>query len=271
MPETTRKPLSWFKVSPQVRMDLGSEVDLKNLGESLRTRQLSPVGAMADGELIYGFRRLKAAWLVGLPDLAVTIYNEQLGKAEMKVIQLTENIHRLDMDPYEKWHAYELLRTLNPLWTAKDLADHLKLDPSAVTKWLAPSKCIAAWREALKARRVGITDCYQASQLPGEEQQSLLNMKLAGASRDALSRVVRQSKPSSNGDTVRSARVAIPLPNGARVVITGRGLTLADVVEALGECLDAARKGLRDRLDAKTWQNVMRDKSVALNERGADV
>ena len=51
MPEITRKPLAWFKVKPQTRQNLGSEVDLKNLGKSLRERQLSPVGATADGTL----------------------------------------------------------------------------------------------------------------------------------------------------------------------------------------------------------------------------
>ena len=78
MSEMTRKPLSWFKTNPQVRSDLGNESDLRNLGESLRVRQLSPLGALADGELIYGFRRLAGARLVGLHDLAVTIYAESL-------------------------------------------------------------------------------------------------------------------------------------------------------------------------------------------------
>ena len=264
MPEITRKPLSWFKISPQVRKDLGSEVELRNLGESLRQRQLAPVGAMTDGELIFGFRRLKAAFLAGLPDLAVTIFTERLSVADIKMIQLTENIHRLDMKAYDKWKAYEELRLLNPTWTAKDLADHLRLDPPSVTKWLSPSKCIAAWQEALRSGQVGITDCYNASQAPRDEQQSLLELKLSGATRDTLSRAVRRNKPKQADQSTRSTRITIPLACGTKVVISGTKLSLADVVEKLGDCMDAARKGLKDRLDARTWQNVMRDKAQAV-------
>lgn len=271
MPETTRKPLSWFKENPQVRNNLGSENDLRNLGESLRNRQLSPVGALADGELIYGFRRFKAAWIVGLPDLAVTIYNEPLGKVEIKVIQFTENIHRLDMSAFEKWTAYEELRRLNPHWSAKDLADHLKLDPSAVTKSLSPSKCILEWQEALRNGVVGISDVYVASQASEEQQRKLLYMKLKGASREELTRVVQQTKQVATKSPIRSARITIPLPCGTKVMLTGSSLSLTEVVEKLVECLEAARKGVKDRLDAKTWQNVMRDKSLAVSGRVTDV
>lgn len=263
MSETTRRPLCWFKVVPQVRTDLGAETDLKNLGESLRERQLSPVAAMACGDLIYGFRRLEAARLVGLPDLAVTIYAEALDESEIKSIQLTENIHRLDMTPYDKWIAYEELRRLNPDWSVKQLAHHLKFEPPAVTKWLSPSKCIASWRDAFKAGRVGITDCYAASQASEVEQREMLEMKLAGASRDALSRFVGRTKPQSQEQAVRVSRISIPLACGTRIVITGERLSLADVVEKLTECLAAARNGVRERLDSKTWQSVMRDKSQA--------
>jgi ParB family chromosome partitioning protein len=272
MPETMRKPLSFFKVSPQVRQDMGNESDLKNLGESLLVRQLSPIGAMADGELIYGFRRLKAAALVGMKDIAVTIYSEPLTPGEIKVIQLTENIHRLDMSPFEKWNAYEALRALNPAWAAKDLADHLKLDPSAVTKWLSPSKCISAWQEALRAGTVGISDCYVASQAQSEQQQrEMLEMKIAGASRDALSRVLRSMKPATEADPVRSTRITVPMPCGTKIVISGKSLSLSDLVERLSECVEAARKGVKDRLDARTWQNVMRDRSQAAKGDAADV
>ena len=266
MSETVRKPLSWFKDVPQIRQDLGSEEDLRNLGESLRVRQLSPIGAMSDGEVIYGFRRLRAAWIVGLPDVSVTIYNERLSKADIKIMQITENFHRLDMSPYEKWNAYEELRSLNPKWTAKDLADHLKIDPPAVTKWLSPSKCIPAWRDALKSGLVGISDCYYACQVPEEQQEGLLAMKLAGASRDALERAVREAKQPPIEDSSRSTRVAIPLPCGSKVVVSGSDLSLAKVVKILGECLNAAKDGMKGRQNTKAFQMVMRGKAQAGSE-----
>jgi hypothetical protein len=271
MPEITRKPLSFFKILPQFRTDLGSESELKNLGESLRVRQLSPVGALADGEMIYGFRRFHAASLVGMPDLLTMIYSTPLSKAELGCIQWTENFHRLDMSPYEKWHALEEIRKLNPLWTAKELGEFVKLDPSGVTKWLSPSRCIPGWQDALKAGRVGITDCYVAGQVSECEQQQLLDMKLGGASRDSLNQAVRRKKSSGKEDSVRSNRVVISLPSGCKLVVTGKSLSLSQVGDALSESLDATRKAIKERLDAKTFQDVMRVKCQSINEGDVDV
>lgn len=263
MPEITRKPLTWFKVKPQARQNLGSDVDLKNLGKSLRERQLSPVGALPDGTLLYGHRRLKAAELEGLPDLEVKIYEAGLSPGELKAIQITENFQRADLSAFEKWQACEQLRILHPEWQAKDLAESIKLEASTVTKLLSPSKCIPAWREALQAGRVGISDCYAASRVPEEQQRELLALKLGGASRDGLERAVRRAKPQAKDQGRRLDRIAILLPSGNEIVVRGRGLSLAAVAETLGDCLDAAKKGLKDRLDARTWQQVMRDKAHA--------
>jgi ParB-like chromosome segregation protein Spo0J len=56
MPEITRKPLSWFKVSPQVRETFDEE-SLRRLAESLKVGQLQPVLARPDGTIIDGERR----------------------------------------------------------------------------------------------------------------------------------------------------------------------------------------------------------------------
>lgn len=259
----TRKPLAWFKVNPQTRQNLGSEVDLRNLGRSLRERQLSPVGATADATLIYGHRRLKAAELEGLPDLEVKIYPAGLSPVEVKLIQIIENFQREDLSAFERWQACEQLRILNPEWQSKELAEHLKLEASTVTKLLSPSKCIPAWRELLEQGRATISDCYAASRVSEEQQRELLALKLGGASRDGLERVVRKTKAKGTSKDGALNRVTIQLPSGRQVVVRGRGMSLTAVVEALSESVDAAKKAIRDRLDARTWQSVMRDKSRA--------
>lgn len=261
MTETMRKPLSWFQINPQIRIDLGNESDLRKLGDSLENRQLSPVGALPDGELIYGFRRLRAAQLKGLSELDVTIYTEQLTPSEIKVIQITENAHRLDMTPFERFVAYDQIRQLNAAWSAKMLAEHLHLDPSSVTKWLSPGKCIPAWRDALKDGKVGISDCYVASQAPESAQASMLALKLSGSSRDALHRQMQRSNPSTRHEGPKANRVSVSLTSGAKIVLSGQRLSLQDVVDRLSECLEAAKKAVKDRLDVRTWQSVMRDRS----------
>jgi hypothetical protein len=48
--EITRKPLGWFKTKPQARQDFGDPAELSNFGESVKERQQSSVGALADGD-----------------------------------------------------------------------------------------------------------------------------------------------------------------------------------------------------------------------------
>ena len=69
------KPLNWFKVALQARRHF-EEAELRQLGESLKVKQLQPVLARSDGTLIAGERRLRAAKLAGLTELLVVISDE---------------------------------------------------------------------------------------------------------------------------------------------------------------------------------------------------
>ena len=135
------KPLSWFQTNCQARTHF-DEAELKQLGESLKVRQLQPVLARDDGTLIAGERRLRAAKLVGLKELLVVVSDEPMSESELRIFQLTENIHRADLKDAEKWHACEELLRLNPDWTKKDLAAHLKLTEGTVTKYLAAGNAV---------------------------------------------------------------------------------------------------------------------------------
>jgi ParB-like chromosome segregation protein Spo0J len=261
---TTRKPLPWFDTNAQARQDLGTELELKNLGDSVGQRQLSPVGAWDKGErglLIYGHRRLAAAKLVGLPDLEVKIFKGPLTEADFRIIRLTENFFRTDLTQWERFQEAEGVRKLYPKLMAKELAEMLHLDPPALTKLLSPGNCSPAWREALKAGRVGISDCYAASRVSEREQSDLLCMKLEeGATRDQLDRKTRKARP-KGGETVSSSTVTLPLPSGVKVIIRGKRMSLAEVLDTLSECVDAAKKGIKEKLGVKAWQAVLRDKS----------
>lgn len=262
----TTKPLTWFKVAPQARTHF-EEAELRQLGESLRVKQLQPVLARPDGSLIAGERRLRAATLAGLSDLQVIITDEPLTDTQVKVLQLTENLHRADLKDAEKWRACQELLGLNPGWTNKDLAAHLKLGESTVTKYLAPSRCVPEVQAALEAGRVGITAAYEISRVPAEQQSELLRLKLTGTSRDGLAEHVRKQKRES-ATQVRVKRIACPLPSGVSVVASGEELSLDDLIEALGEAQKEAKKAREQGLDAKTFSAVMRDKAKAGSEFG---
>jgi ParB/RepB/Spo0J family partition protein len=259
MATLTSKPLAWFKVAAQVRQHF-DEAELRLLGESLKVKQLQPVLARSDGTLIAGERRFRAASLVGLKELEVVINEEPLTESQVRVFQLTENIHRADLTDAEKWRAYEELLRLNHGWTNKDLAQHLKLSESAVTKYLSPSRCIKQVQEALETGVIGITTCYEMSRVSEDQQQELLALRQGGASRDGVAAHARkQKKPAT--EAVRSKRIVCPLASGVTITVTGKELSLDDLIEAFALAQKEARKAREQGLDSRTFGAVMRDKS----------
>lgn len=256
----TKKPVNWFKTTKQVREYFDDERELR-LAESMKADgQLQPVLARADGTLIAGERRLRAAIRAGIPELLVTVFDEPLSETQVKVLQLTENLHRDDLRDSEKWRACEELLRLNPGWGNKDLAAHLKLSESTVTKYLAPSRCNAEVQHALEEGRIGITAVYEISRAGEGEQGELLRMKLSGTSRDGLAKHVRKQKREAEPQ-VRVKRVSCPLPSGVGIVITGAELSLDDLIESLAEAQKEARKARDQGLDVSTFGKVMRDKA----------
>jgi ParB/RepB/Spo0J family partition protein len=262
MPQQDCKPLSFFKTNPQVRKTF-DEADLRRLGESLRQKQLQPVLCQPDGTIIAGERRYRAANLVGLATLEAKIADEPLSESQIKIWQLVENMQRADLSGFEKWTGCYELMCANAGWQMKDLAEALHLDPGMVTRLLSPSKCIEAAQNALRDGKIGISDCYAISKLPAADQPGLLALKLSGASRDQLEQAGKKVRKVSTGETIKLARVRIPLSTGTTLVVSGAEMDLDGLIEALSAALDAARKANKDRLDVKTAERVWRDKSKA--------
>jgi len=258
MAQLASKPLKWFKTKSQVRQQF-DEDELRKLGESLRIRQLQPVLARSDGTMIAGERRLRAAKLAGMEELWVIISDEELSESQIRIFQLTENLHRADLTDGEKWRACEELLRLNPDWSNKDLAQHLKLSESSITKYLSPSRCSKDVQQALEAGQVGITTCYEISRAAPEQHGELLKLKKAGASRDGLAQRIRKQGKKA-GSQVRMKRIVCPLSSGVRISVAGKELSLDDLIDALGDAQKEARKAREQKLDIKTWQSVMRDK-----------
>lgn len=267
MASLASKPLSWFKTAVQARRHF-DERELLPLGESLKVRQLQPVLARPDGTLIAGERRLRAAKLVGLPELSVVISDEPMSETELRIVQLAENIHRADLTDAEKWKACDELLQFNPEWNNKDLAAHLKLAESTVTKYLAASRCVPDVQQALEAGEIGITTVYEISRANAGQQVELLALKRSGASRDGLARRVRQAKAKDTpATTTRPAtkpqmkRIVCPLASGVSITVSGADLSLEGFIESLSEAQKEAKKAREQSLDAKTFAAVMKDKA----------
>jgi ParB-like chromosome segregation protein Spo0J len=180
---------------------------------------------------------------------------------KVSLMQLAENEQREGLTESDRSKAYEELRRLYPKWSLKDLAIAINKDQSWVTRYLSASKVVPPVREAFEAGLLGISEVYAISQASERDQNELLRMKLDhGATRDDLVRSVRKARRKV-GDSVRVSRIVIALPSGTKLVLSGRRLSLAEIIECLSECLDAAKKGLKEKLDARTWQSVMRDRA----------
>lgn len=257
----TTKPLSWFKPDPKQTRTHFTEADLRSLGESmLSLGQLQPAGAKPDGLMLWGERRLRAAQLVGIKELSVILTERSLSETEIRLIQLSENIHRSDLRDIEKTRACEELLRLNAGWTNKDLAAHLKLGESTITKYLAPLKCIREVQEALESGELGITAAYEISRVAPEQQPELLALKLSGISRDALARKVRNRKSESKPQ-VRVKRIVFPLPKGISITLSGSELSLDESIDALGEAIREMKRARELGYTAKTFASAMKDKA----------
>jgi len=254
------KPLAWFKTAPQVRTTIEDDDELRQLGESLKERQLQPVQAKPDGTIIFGHRRLAAAKLAGLKELEVIVTDEPLVESQVAIIQLVENLQRAQLSGWDQYQACSRLLQLRLDWTLQDLSRHIHRTPSALTRIVSPSKTIPAVREALKAGRIGIAAVYAISKEPEERQAALLERTLSGASRDEIERERRQQRPGTVPD-VKVSRVSIPLPSGVTVVVTGQEVGWQALVDSLVAAGKEAKKGQNENLDVKTWQRVMADRA----------
>jgi ParB/RepB/Spo0J family partition protein len=254
-----KKPVDWFKYD-NIRQQFEQDA-LVELGKSLRRRQWHPVIARPDGTLIDGERRVRAAKLEGIEELDTIIVEGELTQAEIRLAQAATAMHRADLTPGEKYElCYELLQ-LRPDWKAKDLAEHLCIDPSMVTRIMAASNTVPAVRQALKEGKLSTTDVYAISKVPEVEQPALLEAKLNGASRDSLEervRATRRRNRNTPDERVNTAR--IPFPSGLTFVVTGKDLSFDDLVEGFGTAAKEAREGRKKFNDLKTWLAVMRDR-----------
>ncbi len=233
---------------------------VKQLAADLAANGLhQAIGVLAGQRIIFGHGRYAAAKSLGWKEIEAKVYPATLSETQWKVIRATENLQRTDLTGYEKWQLGLELLKLNPLWQGKDLAEHLSLDPSMVTRLLCPSKCIPAAQDALKQGKIGISTCYAISKCATpEEQAAMLAAALGGTSRDALE---RQGRKRRNGTVpaVKLSKVKIAMTGGVNLVISGKkGFGMSEIVELLADTLKAAKKAA-EQYDVSTWTKMMAD------------
>lgn len=263
--QLTNLAVAMIVTGEQVRTQVVSDADEAQLLESVRLHGiLQPVGVRFEQQgkyrVVWGHRRLKAAIGAGLKEVPVVILDKDVTEGQWRTMQLLENVVRTDITPFDLWQGCVRLMEANAGWTQAELGKVLSMPPSTVTRTLSPSKCIPAWVEALKAGKVGLADCYNASRLPEDEQTGLLAMRLGGATRDQLEAAGRKKRTVPVA-VVKLSRVKCPLSSGTVVTVTGPEMTLEQYLEALTQAREAAVKANKDQLDIKTAEKVWADRA----------
>jgi ParB family chromosome partitioning protein len=211
--------------------------------------------------LVAGERRKRAMELVGIKKAKAIILPDD---ADAEVVQWIENAQRADLLPAEKANALRMAKE-KKRWSNKEIADHLHMDRSLPGKYLSLFDTIPAVQEAAAAGKIGLAAWYAISLVDASEQPALLQMYLAGMSRDQIASVSRQKRNEARNGAVQAVRldsVKILLASGATLTIKGSGLDIATVVQLLAEVLKEARKAA-EQYDVKTWVRMMADKAKA--------
>jgi ParB family chromosome partitioning protein len=235
-----------------------SEESLRRHADSLKTDgQLRPLLVLRDGTLIAGERTLRAAKLAGLTHVEVKVLEGDLSPREIKKLQLVENLMREGLEDAEVYLACQELMALNPDWLKKDLAAELHFDASMATRIFAVDELIPEAKEAFLAGAFGFSKAYAIAKGSRDDQQRKLAEILSGASRDDVERRARLGEGASR---VKLSRVKIAMPDGASVVVSGREVSMIQLIELLGETLKEARKAA-ETYDVRTFVSMMRDKA----------
>ncbi|HZY72246.1 MAG TPA: ParB/RepB/Spo0J family partition protein [Edaphobacter sp.] len=266
--EIVRRKLCWFQPK-NVRKQFDEQAD-RQLGESVMKRQIHPVVALADGTIVDGERRWRGAKLVGLEELDVIIVEEELSETALLMLQAATVFHRKDWTPGEKYEFAYGVAMRNPTWQAKEIAEHLHIDPATISKLLSFSKCIPPVRDELKAGNLSMNDGHAFSRLPEAEQAELLPKRLTGeiANREEMVREVRaRKKAATNGhrSSVKRFRTTLPFA-GVSVVLSGKSLGMPEIINALTELLRLAKKAKQNKVDVQAFERDLKSNGHAGND-----
>jgi hypothetical protein len=272
MPRTyCTKPARLLKrTSNHLRLDLGDDGELRQLGQSYLARPLHPVIADAATLEIYdGNRRIPGVMLID-PDAEVPccLIDEPWNDSVKLEIQMESAAHTKGLTDYEQYAGCSQWLTLNPASTAKELAGRIHRNEAVLCKLLSLSKCTQEVKDAAKAGLIGYSKWHPISKLPPGEQPAMLAAALKGATRDQLQGESRRQRNGNGHATpaVRLPRIKIPLATDTAtgtVTLAGDEIDLDDAETLLREATKAVKAAREKNLDAKTAQAVWRDMAKA--------
>ncbi len=169
-------PLTQLQESPTNPRRRFDERALEELAASFATQGiLQPllVRAVEDGryEVVAGARRFRAAQLATLEEVPVRVV--ELSDAAVRESQLTENLLREDVHPYEEALALSgLLHLEGASYDVAAIASRLGKSPAYILQRIRLTELIPAIAEAFLADKIGVGHALEIAKLPHARQQT---------------------------------------------------------------------------------------------------
>jgi hypothetical protein len=251
-----------------VRLDLGDEAALRQLGRSYLDRPLYPIIVNPDLEINDGNRRHAGVMLIDpAAEVPVCVTEEPFTPSTQLEIQVESAAHTKGLSDFEQYLAIDGWLTLNPTGAAKQFAGRVRLDESIVSKIMSLNRCIDAVKDAARAGRIGYTKWHQIARLPQEEQPAALAAALDGATRADLQRRIRHGG-NGRAATVKASSIPVMLTNGIAVTFKAEGITLSMALEALADLKQELKEAIDFDHDARTFAVLMKKRARQLAKKG---
>lgn len=243
-PRPTNVRLATIELDPsQPRKNIGDISDLvASISEHGLIQPLVVESVDSKGfRLIAGERRFHACKEAGLdvvPAIVRTVQDQQ--RLE---IQLIENLHRKDLDPFEEASAYKrLIEEFN--LTQEQVAKRVGKSRTRITETLSLNRIPDEVRKECLAPDIPIakeTLFLVARQDDTEKMHALLKAAHDGASKDIQRAKARKGEPRAS--TEKKPKQAFSTKHGATVIVQSNstGLDRKQIVSALTDALDQAR------------------------------
>jgi ParB/RepB/Spo0J family partition protein len=251
MPENEYKliPLpritSWCKQErTNATADLGMVQSIKTHGV------LQPIGVVPDGKGNYqgqwGQCRFLASIAAGLEVIPAIVLHTPMTELEAMEKRYTENKLRVNLNPIDDANALAAMMKASGR-TASQLAQHLGIDVSHISKSLKLLEQTPDFQKLVAAGRISPATAYELTLVPDdEERKRLLAQAVEGKlTRDAISEARKKAKRAASPSPAGPARAVVKLGDGKSITINSVGLTLetcVDLVEQLLAKLRDARK-----------------------------
>ncbi len=229
---------------------------ISEMAESInRYGQLVPAIAVRNGPrygLLEGEMRFLGCKLAEKKTLDAIVLDEKPDPSQLKLLQLTVNGIRTDLNAIEKCETYlELMKELN--WNASELAKNLTIGKSTVTRILSHDRLSPEQKEQVRRGELSSVEAY-----------ALVRAKESGSQVSSGSGAGPKPKKRPKDKTQQVRHLRCELPQCSLAIRASQSLGVDELITALKELVRLCRKAKSEKLDLSTMALVLRDQTRAI-------